>query len=612
MRRHHVKLVWFLVLVFLFAATAPVGAGSPGEGALRTVDIGLRTGFQDRFFGHYNRGRTLLAADFDLDGRVDFYSGNPGDESFVLRNVDDGGGQFHFDVVQVLLVDELAWGGVSFDYDNDGDYDIFITPGGNEGIGFNYLFRNMWLETGEEELRFEDVTEEAGVRGPVPPGEDDPIPVAGGNAVVADYNRDGYNDLFVNVNILPDSLQRLRGRNILYHNEGDGTFTDVTDAVGLGVTRDPTRNSTFLDFDNDGDVDLFESNFIGYNYMWRNVLVETGTPRFDDVTHLVTPGRSEDLHFPYHAFGSATADFNNDGWQDLIVFNRASGPEPPTSPYGTGHALFMNDRGVRFWNVADAAGLNDRFEWDEGVMGCQVGDVNGDGVPDVYVGNGGPPKGQNDQLFLSDSPVGRPPHFANASSLIDYPAPGSQGTPYPYRTHGTNFVDVDGDGSLEIAVSNGGPAAMGNEVREPNRLFKVVGRPYNSFEIRPVGNGTTVATDGVGTRFALTVSREGEAPWTIHRTLLAGSCFPAQNGFEVHFGLGAADTIDRLEITWPDGEVDVMTDGLEVNDSIVVERGDARDSPSRRPDLDHPGGPPRPPSSVRFGLPGGAYELNCD
>ena len=86
-----VGLVAALVVAMLTMFEPPIGAASG------VIDLGAVTGFQDRFFGHYDRGRALVAADFDLDGRIDFYMGNPGDESFILRNVSDGGRNFHFE-----------------------------------------------------------------------------------------------------------------------------------------------------------------------------------------------------------------------------------------------------------------------------------------------------------------------------------------------------------------------------------------------------------------------------------------------------------------------------------------------------------------------------------
>src|SRR5439155_5309009 len=145
---------------------------------LSVHDIGLKTGFQSHFYGHFERGRALVAADFDPDGRVDFYLGSPGDDSFVMRNVAGPGGTVQFEVVQTLLVDELAHSAVAFDYDNDGDPDLFISVGGNEGIGFDRLFRNMWMESGQTDLSFQDVTDASGVAGPVPAGGADPIPGA--------------------------------------------------------------------------------------------------------------------------------------------------------------------------------------------------------------------------------------------------------------------------------------------------------------------------------------------------------------------------------------------------------------------------------------------------
>jgi hypothetical protein len=551
---------------------------------IRVTDIGLKTKFQDGFFGHLKRGRTLVAADFDMDGRIDFWEGNPGQESFVMHNVAGPRGQTRFEAVDVLLTGNLAGGGVAIDYDNDGDPDIFETEGSGEGIGFNHLFRNNWKETGQ--LTFTDVTQQAGVSGPVPPGETDPIPVATVNAVSGDYDNDGWIDLFCSVAIVWDSPPQIKGRNILWHNNHDGTFSDATDQVGLGSSFTETRDSTWIDIDNDGDLDLFQNNWQDYNILWRNRLVEDGVATFEDVTALFSPP-GENLAYPYESFVSAAADFNNDGWQDLMVFTRSVppyGPEPG-SPYPEGHALFLNTGGTGFVNVAQAAGLNNPFQEVLGVMGCQLGDVSGDGMPDIYIGNGGVDAGTVDQFYLSDSLPGAYPHFTDATSLTDFKAPeGNNGLtypPYPYRTHGTDFVDIDGDGQLEMAVANGGAAISPDTVEEPNRMFQFRQTVTpNWFKVQAVGNGATVSKDAIGARMTLTVSKNGGTPWAVHRTIFGGSCFSGQNPLEQHFGLGRADTIESLEIAWPDGTVQTLT-GLSINSAIVVQRSNEAGNPGR-------------------------------
>jgi hypothetical protein len=230
------------------------------------------------------------------------------------------------------------------------------------------------------------------------------------------------------------------------------------------------------------------------------------------------------------------------------------------SPYPDGHALFMNrGEGIGFENIAQATFLNDNYVSDNqlGVMGCQVGDVSGDGIPDVYIGNGGPYEGHNDQLFISVPEETESPVFTDMTSLIDFPAtipPGIDVPPYPYRTHGVNFVDVDNDGTLEIAVSNGGPAGQSDEVREPNRLFKITTpEPYNYFKVRPVGDGTTVSKDAFGTRIALQVMNSSGTSWTLRKTFFGGSAFSAQNGNELAFGIADDDSIISMEVTCPGG-----------------------------------------------------------
>jgi hypothetical protein len=581
--------LFLLILLTIFFTTDSEAQG------YRVRDLGNQSLFQDTLFGHHKRGRATIAADFNLDGSLDFYMGNPGDESFVMRAVPRANGKVKYVLQQVLLVGDLAWAGVSFDYDNDGDYDIFVSCGGNEGIGFDYLFRNEWIPSGV--LSFTDVTDEAGVAGIVPQGETEPIMTASAGATIADYDLDGDGDIFVSGNV--KELQghpELEGRNTLWRNNGDGTFTDVTDASGLGVSLNLTRHSTWFDYDNDGDPDLFENNYLGYNILWRN----NGEGTFTDVTiEMSAPGH--DLRYPYPSFASTSSDFNNDGWEDLIVFMRGTGDGPlgpedndcgcsdcpislegkdPTlslSPYPDGHALFMNRGGVEFENIAATTHLNDAYVSDPllGVMGCQVGDVTGDGIADVYIGNGGPTSGYADQFYVSASEGGADPVFTDLTSLIDFPAvipPGIPVPPYPYRTHGVAIVDVDNDGTLEIAVNNGGPAGQDDEVREPNRLFKITPTvPTSWLKVRPVGDGVTISKDAIGTRISLLVGNAAGDRWMVHKTLFGGSAFSAQNGYVVHFGLGDATIVEEMELKWPGGTVTTIDEGLAINTSMMVE-----------------------------------------
>ncbi len=589
------SLALLATICCLLPLAAPISASAQD---IQIVDLAVEARFQNYLFGHFKRGRPNIMADFDLDGRVDVFLGSLGEEGVVLLN-HDGPSGVRYDPGQLLLTDEFNWGAAAADYDNDGDYDLFLTTGFGGGSGFNYLYRNMLVEEGS--LRFEDVADAAGVRGAIPPGGGALEPVENASAVWGDYDRDGDVDLFVNVNVgtgvgpqgahpqgaspegaspegadchdtaavdpLPVGSYPA-GRNILWRNEGDGTFTDVTEGVGLGTSLRPTRHSTFFDADNDGDIDLYESNFGALNVLWVNQLVETGEAVFlDGNATMSAPG--EDLGYPYSTFVSCSADFDQDGREDLVAFQRGNGEQ---GPYQNGHALFLNKRGG-FVNVGHAAGLNDPYTSRDGVMGSMVGDVNGDGRPDVYIGNGGPSAegDQFDQLFLSMAP-GAIPEFVDRTDLIDFPAPQRAGRAYPtypYRTHGTTFVDVDGDGTLEIAVANGG---FQPEHLEPNRLFKLTLPGENHWlAVRPVGDGAAVSLDAIGTRIALTVSTAGGPPRTLFRTLHGGHCFSAQNGFELHFYVGDADTVRSLRVLWPDGRRDRVT-GVELDSRIVVER----------------------------------------
>ncbi len=553
------------------------------------TDLGATTGFQDSFFGHHKRGRSTLAVDFDSDGYLDFFMGNPGEESFVLHNVPDGRGGRRFEVAQLLEEGHLTWAASPSDYDNDGDIDLYLSGGGNECREFDKLWKNLHAESGE--LRFEDATEEAGIKGPVPEGGDLPQSLASGNGAWGDYDRDGDNDLFVAANTLTGcgAYGPAMARNTLWVNNGDGTFTDETVRHGLDASLRPSRHPTWVDIDNDGDLDLYEMNYKDDNVLWVNQLVETGRPEFVDRTTSLS-GES-DISRTRYSFAACAEDFDNDGWQDLLVFHRGGedcyGDPVGAFPgailddvVGTGHQLYLNQEGVAFDEVAVPAGLN-TVEVDSrvGVMGSQIGDLNADGVLDVYVGNGGPIDGEPDQLFLSDSLPGDALWYLDASALVDFPAPDDGGivgfiAPYPYRTHGTAMVDIDGDGVLELAVNNGGPSFRDDTVREPNRLFQFEWtEPRHWLSVRVEGDGVHVPRDGIGTRGHLIGERIDGEPLHLWRTVHGGSCFSAQNGFELYFGLTQAASVDRLEIHWLDGTVSIVDDP-DVDSTVVVRYGE--------------------------------------
>lgn len=358
------KFLWLLKL-----ALAPQGAYPadlderyrfPTPGAshpsidIKFTDIAVVAGVDK-----VDRGRGSSWLDYDGDGDLDLFSVGIQVPHSLYRN--DGDGAFQEVAEQLGLADPHGgWGASRADFDNDGDPDLYVTRDAWEGGAPNSLYRN-------DSGRFVDIAPEAGAADPG----------ASFTATWGDYDLDGYLDLYVANGVTGDG-----GKNSLLHNEKNGTFIDVAPRAGVA---DPgkTIGSAFGDYDADGLPDLYSVNISGPNRLYHN----EGDGTFTDVA--VPAG----VHYPLEGgYVTFFFDYNNDGHLDLFVAVMSAFEDvlnsavegraiEPNRPF-----LYQNNGDGTFTDVAVPAGLGLSF----GTMGIGVGDVDNNGYPDIYLANGGP------------------------------------------------------------------------------------------------------------------------------------------------------------------------------------------------------------------------------
>ena len=516
-------------------------------------------------------------------------------------NFEDRQAQSHIDFVlnnsatENKSLVEVTLGGVAmFDFDNDGYLDVFFTNGARipalvkDSPAFhNRLYRNNHDGT------FTDVTERAGLAG---------IGYSMGVAA-ADYDNDGWADLYVTgVN-----------RNILYHNNSDGTFTDVTQRAGVtGITAAGKKlwsvAAAWLDYDNDGLLDLFVSNYVDYSFsdprlcgepgkrlscppsfyqgqpsfLYRN----NGDGTFTDVSETTGVGK-----FAGKGMGVAIADYDGDGYSDIFVAND-----------NERNFLFHNLRGKSFQEVGVEASV--AFT-EDGVpvssMGADFRDFDGDGHPDIIVTA---LQGETFPLFFNDGGG-----FFTADT---YPA-GIGFTSRKMSGWGAGAYDFDNDGAKDLFTANShsdeniGRYFRHYAYKQPDAVFRnmgkrtfrdvtalckpalraaahrgaafgdlnndgrvdavvsIIGAPAEVlYNTSPAPNhwiiiqttGTKSNRDGIGTRIRLT-SESGAVQYN-HVTTSVG--YASSSDKRVHFGLGAAKRIREIELRWPSGTVETLTD----------------------------------------------------
>ncbi|MEZ6197944.1 MAG: CRTAC1 family protein [Planctomycetota bacterium] len=459
-------------------------------------------------FGH-NYGRGGSWNDYDGDGDMDvFLAEGVGGDYVVWLN--QGNGTF---TKQVVLPDpgtlHVDHGVVSADFDNDGDADVFVT----RGHAFaDLLFVNQGNGT---------FVEEAALRGITHVGD-------GQSATWGDVDRDGWLDLYVGQYLGPGAVPgSADSPNVFYRNNGDGTFTDVTTASGLGA---PSLNlcSLWLDFDQDGWLDMVIGNDKGSGLgkpvqFWRN----NRNGSFTDV------GPAINGNPPLDCMGIAVGDIHNDGDWDLFMTNI---PFP-------GHCVLLWDRVTKSYqpqtgwaDLATAYGLTSAAN----AWGTIFLDADQDGWLDLfYVHNTSTPK-----LHRGTGNAAAPFSDVSVSSGIS-----------------TGFlpgfsccsVDYDNDGDLDLFMPGDGT---------PGRLMRNDGATGNWLQVEL--QGTTSNRDGFGT-----VVIAKTAGGTFRRVKLSGEGFLSDGDKRLHFGLGPQSVVNELEIRWPSGTVQYL-DAVAVNQKITV------------------------------------------
>lgn len=496
------------------------------------------------------------------------------------------------------MPETMAGGALIFDYDVDGWPDIFFVDGGSfadqrvAARARHRLYRNLgngkFADAGSSGI---------GISG------------FGMGACSADYDNDGWPDLYVTA----------VGQNKLYRNTGKGAFLDVTGMAGVGGGLWST-SCAFGDIDNDADLDLYVTRYVDFSrennkycsllenvraYCHPNVYKgipdilyrNNGDGTFTDIS------KDAGITKVGNGLGVVFGDYDDDGWVDIYVANDST---PNFLFRNKGKGVFEE---VGFWTGVAVGGDGKPLAG----MGTDMGDINGDGLLDIFVTN---LDGQTHSLYKN---VGKG-LFAN----VTFPSGLGEAT-LPFVGFGTAFLDYDNDGDLDLAIANGdvidnikrlrdstsyeqlnlllrndgtgkftsvGPVSgPGFALKKPSRALATGdldndgdldilisnvgatgdvlrndgGNRANSILVRTIGSKSN--RDGIGARLKLFIGGK-----TLLRDVKAGSSYLAQNDLRVHFGFGQAQRADRLEVRWPSGMVDTIED-IQANQILTVREG---------------------------------------
>ncbi len=478
--------------------------------------------------------------DYNNDGLLDIYfvNGAPipdmekNDPRFYNRLYRNNGNGTFTDVTDGAGLRGAGYGmGVAAgDYDNDGYEDLYLA-----GVNHNQLFHNNGDGT------FTDVTAKAGVAGIHPQfGKTWAI-----SAGWFDYDNDGFLDLLV-VNYVrwsaetepacrvnevraycsPDSYEGLP--NFLFHNNGDGTFTDVSESSGIGKHIGKGMGVAFADYDGDGFTDIFVSNDTYRNFLFHNN--RNGT--FSEVAILNGVAYNENGK-SIAGMGSDFRDVDNDGRPDIFV----------AAMVGDTFPLFRN-RGRDFMDVTSMSGIS-RASAGSTAWGNGMFDLDNDGFKDLFAARAAILDNSEEIDHLPSKLPNAIYRNLGGQSFVDVSAEAGPSFSAPQAHRGCAFGDLNNDGRIDVVVTNLNA--------KPEIFFNRSQNSNHWLTIRLTG--TKSNRDGLGARIKL-VTANGMTQYN-HATTSVG--LSSSSDRRVHFGLGQATTANKIEILWPSGIQQTLT-----------------------------------------------------
>ena len=479
-----------------------------------------------------------IIEDFDGDGLLDIMtsSWDPSQSLRLYVNKGNWAGNGNFAERTESAGLSAQTGGLNIvqtDYDNDGDADVLVMRGG--WLMSNGQMRRSLLAN-DGDGAFTDITRQAGLGTPAYPSQ---------SAAWADFDNDGDLDMFSCNESMPESPEPdapIIFPSQLFRNDG-GAFTDVAPQLGVSNLR-YCKGSAWGDYDNDGDADLYVSNYAGENRLYRN---DGGA--FTDVAPKL--GVAD----PVESFAAWFWDYDNDGWLDLFVAGYARDIDSVAADYlglptdGARPRLYRNDGAGGFADVTAESGLDDVQQ----TMGANFGDFDNDGFPDILLGTGFP---AFDALapnvaYRNDGAGG----FDNATFAA--------GLGHMQKGHGAAFGDLDADGDQDAFMQVGGFYPSDGF---PNALYQNPGNSNRWLTVRLVGVQSNRA--GIGARVRVDVETADGAR-SIYAVVGSGGSFGASS-LQQEIGLGDATAIRAVEVWWPASGTRQRVDGAELDSVIEV------------------------------------------